>query len=510
MIDFRRFYPKSVIVAVTVCLFVVAGFAQAPAPQPQAPPSPPAAPAAGQAPAPSTPAQANPVPSESTEHKITPEQAAQLFREVDDILKFASKETDLPIKKEVKRRLISRDEVVAYVTKHMMEDEDARRLRRSELVLKKFGLLPRDFDLETFLVALLREQVAGYYDPKAKTVNLLDWLDVEQQRPVMAHELTHALQDQSFGLEKWMKAGSADLGESKKEPTPADIDNDEISTARQAVVEGQAMAVLVDYMLAPSGQSLKDSPQIVETLKQRMLVGTADSVEFRHAPIYLKEALTFPYRYGMDFVAELLAHGGKEKAFAGAFLNPPRSTRQIMEPRTYLSGEQIAPMPLPDFKQDFKNYDRFDIGAIGEFDVALLVDQYAGVEASHAMYPHWRGGYYYAVRPKNDPNSSLGLLYVSRWSSLERSAEFSAIYAKSLMQRYKRLQQVKDPEKRDDDAVDLATLQTLVGRHVWLTEEGPVVIETKGDMVFIAEGLDEPTSNQLEREVFPASNPASH
>ena len=83
----------------------------------------------------------------------------------------------------------------AYLTKHL-NDEDTQRLRRSELVLKKFGLLPRDFNLETFLVALLREEVAGYYDPKTKTVNLLDWVPIEEQEPVMAHELTHALQDQ--------------------------------------------------------------------------------------------------------------------------------------------------------------------------------------------------------------------------------------------------------------------------------------------------------------------------
>jgi hypothetical protein len=134
------------------------------------------------------------------ETKITPEQAKELFRSVNEILQFVSKDTGLPIKHKVKHRLTSRDELVAYMTKHMAEDKDARRLERSEVVLKKFGLVPRDFNLKTFLVALLREQVAAYYDPKTKTVNLLDWVDPEQQKPVLAHELTHALQDQSFGL----------------------------------------------------------------------------------------------------------------------------------------------------------------------------------------------------------------------------------------------------------------------------------------------------------------------
>jgi hypothetical protein len=433
---------------------------------------------------------------QETEQKISAKEAEELFRSVDEILQFASKETSLPIKEPVKRTLTSRDQVVAYITKHMSEDEDAQRLRRSELVLKKFGLLPRDFDLQTFLLALLREQVAGYYDPKTKTVNLLDWVDVEQQRPVLAHELTHALQDQSFGLEKWMKVGAGDPGRSK-DATQADIENDEVAAARQAVVEGQAMVVLIDYMLEPTGQSLKDSPQIVEALKQGMLVGTADSIQFHNAPLYLKEALTFPYRYGIDFVADVLAKNGKEKAFAGVFANPPRTTREIMEPKTYLSGEHLPAMRLPSFQQVFKSYDLFDSGALGEFDVAVLIDQYAGVKMSHDFYPHWRGGYYYAARPKSNPDGALGLLYVSRWSSPEKSAQFAAIYAKSLEKRYRRAHQNGDNRVQDLDIVE-----TLTGRHTWATEDGPVVINVQGDTVMVTESLEQDITKKLEQEVL--------
>src|SRR5262249_25923829 len=151
-------------------------------------------------------------PSQS-EQKISPKEAESLFQDVDKVLDFVSKDSGLAIKQPVKRRLTTRDEVVAYLEKGLAEDKDAQRLRRSELVLKKFGLLPRDFDLQSFLVALLREQVAGYYDAKTKTVNLLDWLDAEQQRPVLAHELTHALQDQSFDLDKWLK--DSDINDQK-------------------------------------------------------------------------------------------------------------------------------------------------------------------------------------------------------------------------------------------------------------------------------------------------------
>jgi hypothetical protein len=440
-------------------------------------------------------------PADESQQKISPKAAEELFRSVDEILKFASKDTSLPIHDEVKRRLVNRDEVVAFIRKHMAEDEDAQRLQRSEFVLKRFGLLPSDFDLQTFLVALLREQVAGYYDPQTKTVNLLDWIDPDQQKPVLAHELTHALQDQSFGLEKYMKAGAADLATSKKEPTADDIEKDEESAAHQAVVEGQAMVVLIDYELAPVGQSVIDSPQIVEALKAGMQMGTADSIEFRNAPLYIKEALTFPYRYGLDFETELLTKMGKDKAYAGVFRKPPRTTREIMEPHAYLSGEKLAPLPLPDFKKNFKSYDKFDVGAVGEFDVAILIQQYQGEQVSKRLYPHWRGGYYYAARPHGDAAAPLGLLYVSRWSSPEKASEFAWVYAKGLQQRYKRAHETGEDSAKTKPAN--YTVETLTGKHAWLTEDGSVFIDVHGDTVLVSESLDQDTTERVERELFP-------
>src|SRR5579859_3990013 len=414
-------------------LTMLAQLARAQNSQPSDQQSPPA-----QAPSAQEPTKPPPPPEEPPQGdvKITPRQAEELFHSVDEILEFDSRETGLPIRKTVKRKLTSRDEVVAYLTKHM-NDEDTQRIRRSELVLKKFGLLPHDFNLETFLVALLREEVAGYYDPKTKTVNLLDWVPIEEQEPVMAHELTHALQDQSFGLQKWMKKGEKDLGEIKKDPTPDDIENDEMDNAREAVIEGQAQAMMFQYALAPTGHSITNSPALVDAMQEETLTGTPGTKVFNEAPIFMKESLTFPYSYGMQFVVALMQKGGKEKAFAAVLQNPPHTTRQIMEPQTYLSGEKIEPMRVPDFKHDFKNYEKFDIGAMGEFDVAVLIEQYAGKPLSKHLCPEWRGGYYYAAKAKPDPKSDtvgtapLGLLYVSRWSSTDTASEFAEIYARS-------------------------------------------------------------------------------
>jgi hypothetical protein len=451
--------------------------------------------------APATPDQKTAVtPTEAKpEKKISPKDAEELFQEVDQILHFVSKDTAFPIKHEVKRHLASRDEVSAYLEKSLREDKDAKRLRRTELVLKKFGLLPRDFDFGQSIVALLREQVAGYYDQKTKTMNLLDWVAAEQQRPVIAHELTHALQDQSFHLGKWLSRNSEDL-DKKKDITAADIEKDEADETLEAVVEGQAEAVMVDYLLEPAGRSVWNAPEVLAELDADMLKGDPDSVVFKNAPIFLKESLTFPYRYGVEFIAAMGQEGGKARAFSGLFKNPPRTTRQIMEPKTYLSGEQIDPVPVPNFREIFKNYERFDVGAMGEFDVSMLLDQYAGAEVSHSIYPYWRGGYYYAARPKGNVNAPLGLLYVSRWSNDEKAGQFAVVYAKALAKRYRHVQDVAEDGTK---SVGLSEkLQPWKGTRQWMTEEGPVVIQIIGEKVLVTESLDPATTKRLSDDVF--------
>jgi hypothetical protein len=175
-----------------------------------------------------------------------------------------------------------------------------------------------------------------------------------------------------------------------------------------------------------------------------------------------------------------------------------------MEPETYLSGEKIEPMGVVDFAHDFKDYRKFDIGAMGEFDVAVLIEQYAGKELSKRLYPEWRGGYYYAAKPKADSAAPLGLMYVSRWSSPEKAAEFAAIYARSLEKRYKKAEEAADSPAEKTLPNPESKVDVLKGRHAWSTEEGAIVIEQQGDTVLVSESLDAAITRQLEKEVFGA------
>jgi len=409
----RHLFGQQIRLACCLCCVLAAAFAQAPSKAQPTPPKPDVPPKQQ---------------TQTPDRRISPEEAKELLSAVDEILKFDSNDTGLKIKHEVKRQLASRDEVQKFIQARLEDDEDTQRLRNSEAVLKKLGLLPRNFDLEKFLVELLREQVAGYYDTKTKTVYLLDWLQPEAQLPVMAHELTHALQDQNYGMEKWVGKGT-----SGKSPTEEARGDEEIA-ARHAVIEGQAMAVMINYLLAPTGNNIVNSPTITEAIQQGMME-SGDSPVFERAPIFIKRTLLFPYRYGLDFERELLTKGGKEKAFEGVFKHPPQNTRQVMEPATYLAGEKLPDMQIPDIPKILgDDWEKYDVGSIGEFDVAVMAEIY-GADDPKKIYPSWRGGWYYAVKKKS--GGELGLVMVTKWANVDEAKVFASLYGKSFEKRYK-------------------------------------------------------------------------
>jgi len=457
--------------AVLVLACAAAASGQSAAPQPDGP----AKTAASAAPSQSAPN----AEKKAAEQRISPEEAAELFKSVDEILQFASKDTGLPIKTPVKRELASRETVEKYISERLEDDEDEKRFERTELVLKKFGLLPRDFDLRPFMIKLLRDQVAGFYDSKRKTVHMLDWVPVDAQRPVLAHELTHALQDQSIDLEQWLKDLRRQV-KAKLDQDNADGDIDEEISARTALLEGQGMAVLIDYILSPMGHSMEDSPRVVEAMKAGMSSNEGSPL-LNSAPMLLRESLVFPYRDGLGFVQALLMQGGKKRAYGEALLQPPHDTHEILSPKSYLSKAKVPLLLLPNLKPAMeKDYDRYDAGSVGQFDIVLLMKQFADEDAARQLSPEWRGGIYYAVSRKRAGDSKaalktgdLGLVYLSKWATAAAGKRFADIYEKSLKKKY-------------------SSLEPTAGG--WRTEEGPVSIEAFGEYVLVMEGLDEKTA----------------
>jgi len=435
-----------------------------------------------------------PQPQSATQAPMTKEQAKELFRSVDEILSFASSDTKLPIEHTVKRKLVSRDEVNHYLREKFDEDESAKRMERSEIVLKKFGLLDRDFHLGPFLLSLLTEQIAGFYDNKTKTVNLLDWIQPEEQKPVLAHELTHALQDQKVGLTKWSSVSLNGPSHNVQEDN-RHLQVDEADTARSAVAEGQAMAVFVDYTLRPTGKTLADAPDLADHLKEQVS-DTSGSPVMARAPLLLQESLLFPYGEGLSFEQAILVKAGKEAAFGGVLANPPSSSFEIMHPEAYMAHAPVPVVRLPDIHPLLDaEYTPYDVGVMGELDVRILVELFGGREMADALAPEWNGGVYYAAQRKSattpaekESTASLGLIYYSRWKNRDSARSFMHTYAAQIPRKYSNV-----TERTKDEADEK--------EQVFSTNEGDVLISLTGTGVFIGEGFDLALARKLRNAI---------
>jgi hypothetical protein len=415
--------------------------------------------------------------------KITPEQTKELFRSLNQILSFASDDTKLPIQHEVKRRLITREQVEKYILDKFKEEKETKRMQSEEIVLKKFGLLDRDFQLQPFLVSLLKEQIAGYYDNKTKTV--------------IAHELTHALQDQHTDLDKWEPDAPDTISKNVTEDNER-LAIDERDTARDAVLEGQAMAVYLDYTLKPAGKSLLTSPDVMRTPKEDLDTSGSSPIMDR-APLLLQQSLLFPYRDGLGFEQRLLKDKGAQYAFAGVLDRPPSTSYEIMNPAAYERRVTAPLLQMPDVHALLDpDYEPYDIGVMGELDVRILTELFGGPDMAAILTPQWKGGLYYAVQSRKavtpaqqSSTSSVALLYLSAWRSEEAAREFAKLYARELSKKYSGV--VRDP-----------TAETSSDEQVYNGSEGPVLIVRQGKQVFVSESFDPTTARKLQFLFFGA------
>ncbi len=434
----------------------------------------------------------NPPPAPATKSDpdthMTKAQADELFRSVDQVLGFASGDSDLKATRPVKRRLLTRDEVNRDLAKKLNDDEGTKRLERSELVLKKFGLLDPDFNLKPFLLSLLTEQVAAYYEPKTRTVNLMDWVKPEEQKPVLAHELTHALQDDRVGLEKWGQPAptnvSNDVGDDNKH-----ISLDEASTAREAVTEGQAMVVFIDYALKDTGKSLATAPELGERM-QDMAGDNTGSPVLARAPLLLQESLLFPYSAGLSFETTLLHDGGQKQAFAGALDHPPTSSYEVLHPEAFVGHVPVPVLSMPDVHPLLdKEWEPYDVGVMGELDVRIIAELFGGRAMADPLAIAWKGGIYYAAQRRNATpaqkltKGSIAILYFSQWRNADSARTFVKMYAEEVKRKYAGLKPV---DGNDDDHL------------AFTTPEGDVLLTRAGDTVFVSEGFDNGTAKKLD------------
>jgi len=334
----------------------------------------------------------------------------------DEVLAQMSQITGLDLRSPLKKSLRSREEIRAHVIREMNEDKNPAERYAGARSAEAFGLLPKGFDLDSFMVELLTEQIAGLYDPKVHEFYVADWIPIDDQRMVMAHELTHALEDQHFQIEAWVKAARP---------------NDDSELARDSVLEGSAMAAMVEYLLQGSGRSLQDLPDI----DPAMLIGDmAETPMLKKAPAFLKDALIFPYLEGLTFTAATLKPTGWE-GLPAIFTKPPVSTQQILHPALYNSGKVPAPVSLPSMEKALgADWTKLEENSMGEFGWKEVLKQFLGEPRAKPLSAAWDGDRYAVYERKQ--TKRLLLITRERLATRQQAERFFGQYSEALEKKH--------------------------------------------------------------------------
>ena len=322
-----------------------------------------------------------------------PQTNTQFFAAADQVLQVMSKILDLPVKAPLKKSIRTKAQIRQYLADEQKKGESPRKRYADRRTLEAFGLIPKGFPLDSFLLNLLTDQVAGMYVPKKKEFFIADWISPAEQKPVMAHELTHALDDQYFHLEKWQNAARK---------------NDDASMARDAVIEGSALAAMMDYTLAGLHTSVRQVPDIAPFIESSVAAEMDKDPNLAKAPPFIRDELLFPYLDGAVFTQQVLKATAGWPHFKRVFANPPMSTQQILHPNLYFQGVKPRTITLPHLKSAIpRGWRKLDENVVGEFALREVLKQYLDVRDAKHFSAMWDGDRYALFENKKTKKTIL-------------------------------------------------------------------------------------------------------
>jgi hypothetical protein len=388
-----------------------------------------------------------------------------------------SKLLSLPVLEPLKKSIRSREQIREYLVSGMKEDKDQAKRYADRKALEAFGLIPKGYPLEDKMLALLTEQIAGLYDPKSREFFIADWTSPADQEIIMAHELTHALQDQHFHVKKWEDAVKS---------------NDEALLARDAVLEGSATVAMLDYYLVNKGIT-KDPNAIfnIPDLDPSLLLGDSnDSPELSSAPLAIREEMLFPYTSGFGFIQHVLKAWDGWSSYHKLFENPPVSTQQILHPDLYLRG--VAPQDVtlaPVLKAAPRGWKKLDENVVGELFFRVLFEQYIGKRRAEELSPSWAGDRYAIYEQK--PGGPTLLVVRVHLTSDAAAARFFGGYSQVL-------------EAKNEDRSSLVRRANFFS---FSTPGGDVFLRCVASDCLIAEGATRETFDAMARSLGWSPNP---
>lgn len=360
----------------------------------------------------------------------------------------------------------SREERRRFIAGEMRRKLPPARLDAERRAMVAWGLVPPAFDLAGFLTDLVVEQAAAYYDPVGKVMVLANWLSPEEQREALAHELVHLLQDRQFDLDRFLTS------------TPGKGDE---GLARQALIEGEAVALPIERMLRRQGQDLGGLPDVA-AIQRAILTSTTGPVLSR-APRFIHALLTFPYAQGLGFVHQFRRrHPWAE--LSRLYTDPPRSTTQILHPERYFDRRKD---PLPVVVVDLgpllgAGARRILEDTAGEFGLAAILREFLG-DADAVAAAGWRGDRYALWE---DARGTPVLVSLSAWESEPAAVAFADAYARLLPRKH-----ALGPPSTSEP-----------GLTAWHADPQGFVVERRGSEVLLIERAPVPTLEPLRRATW--------
>ncbi|MBX7223022.1 MAG: hypothetical protein K1Y36_23955 [Blastocatellia bacterium] len=404
-----------------------------------------------------------PLKTQNPQLKAPAVDRAAVLAATEEIFKDVSQIRELDIKHKVKSGFRTRDELEKDVISDMNESTTPEEFAAQTKLLVKLGLVPAQYDLRTEMIKILGEQIGGFYRPKTGEFFLTDRTDLDEQKIVIAHELTHALQDQHFNLRRFEKFPK---GQSDHE------------LAVHALIEGDATVVMFDYFFKPAGRSITQLPvsltDLLMTSNQFENV-KADTPTFNAAPKWIKESLMFPYFGGAGFVQKLVQKGGWATV-SKAYTKLPESSEQILHPEKYFADEHPTAIVLAPIEKNLGKDWKIVTGDVdGEFGLRLILGEFLDKNDTERGAEGWSGDF--ARLYENTATKELLLVHHTAWDEEVEAQEFFDLYRKRTEKRYPNLK--------------LSGNQLRVEGK---SAEGWVALERKGNDVLIIEGASDQKS----------------
>lgn len=393
---------------------------------------------------------------------------ASILKASEAIVKEVGEMRGLPARNPVKSGFKSRKDLEAIIIRDLDEERKPEELELQTKFLRRLGLIPKDYNLRDELIKLLSEQIGGFYDPRTGEFYLVDWLSLDEQKPVMAHELMHAIQDQNFNLRRFEKAF--------KEQSDQEL-------AVQSLVEGEATVVMFNYMFRASGVDITK----VKIPLKAMFEAAGDDTRFpvlASTPKVIRESLEFPYFYGAAFVHSVV-YSSSWKRVDESYKELPESTEQIIHPEKFLKRESPVKVKVKDVAGLMgSGWKRTEIDVNGEFGLYLILSEFMEKGRAQTAAEGWGGDQYGFYEHSNKKDNAF--VTMTTWDSEADAGEFFEAYRDRTAKRY----------------ADAKTLKETESLMVYESSEGGILIERRGQDVLVIDGAPQQQLERLQKELW--------